>query len=644
MAREYNNPEIPDLRAALELLTVDKLKELLNLLPSGTKATRKADLIAVVEHGLSGEKLKALWEKLDETQKLAVAETIYSADGYFNASRFKVKYGVLPLFENKKEGRGYGATPTVLRLFIHPASTYGSAASGYVPEDLNRRLASLVKKPTASPLPLVDELPDYVEMEDEEHEWQEDDPGITLIDLGGVNTMPAQPPKVNVSTVEIPLIRRDTEVDALAELTVMLRLIDQGKLAVSDKTYLPGAAALRELGNRLNRGDFYPPEAISPDGVDSIGPIKAFAWPLLLQTAGLAELHGKKLALTKTGRAALGKPVAETLRLIWQRWMKGKQFDEFNRIDAIKGQTGKGKRSMTSAAGRRAVIEASLKQCPPGAWINFEGFSRYMKANGHDFEITREPWDLYIAHVEYGSFGHWGFHDWHILQKRYLACLLFEYAATLGLIDVAYIEPWEAEWDFGILWGVDELDFLSGYDGLMYFRLNPLGAYCLGLADTYQPSRPQTKTVLQVLPSLHVSVVSGSPTQEEGLFLGTWAERNSETLWRLDRGKILESVERGQRIAELRDFLTARDDQGLPETVEGFLAQTSQQANALKNTGTVLLIECQDEAIAELIATHEQAKSISQRVGPTHFAVKPDAEERFRQAMHSLGYGMPRGN
>ena len=299
---------------------------------------------------------------------------------------------------------------------------------------------------------------------------------------------------------------------------------------------------------------------------------------------------------------------------------------------------------MTSAAGRRAVIESSLKQCPPGAWVNFEGFSRYMKANGHDFEVTRDPWSLYIAHVEYGSLGYAGFHDWHILQKRYLACLLFEYAATLGLIDVAYVEPWEAEWDFGQLWGVDDLDFLSRYDGLRFFRLNPLGAFCLGLADTYQPSRPQTKAVLQVLPSLHISVVSGRPTMEEGLFLDTWAERNSETLWLLDRGKILEAVERGQRIAELRDFLTARDEQGLPEKVEVFLAQTSQQANALKNTGVVLLIECQDEAIAELIAKHEQTKSICQRVGPNYFAVKPEAEERFRQAMHGLGYGMPRGN
>ena len=53
----------------------------------------------------------------------------------------------------------------------------------------------------------------------------------------------------------------------------------------------------------------------SKEGEQEIGPIKAFAWPLLVQAAKLAELHGKKLALTKAGRHALGAPAAETLRL-----------------------------------------------------------------------------------------------------------------------------------------------------------------------------------------------------------------------------------------------------------------------------------------------------------------------------------------
>jgi len=62
MAKEYDNPEIPDVHTALDQLTVDSLKQLLNLLPDESKPTRKADCVASIERCLSGEKLKALWE------------------------------------------------------------------------------------------------------------------------------------------------------------------------------------------------------------------------------------------------------------------------------------------------------------------------------------------------------------------------------------------------------------------------------------------------------------------------------------------------------------------------------------------------------------------------------------------------------
>ena len=36
-----------------------------------------------------------------------------------------------------------------------------------------------------------------------------------------------------------------------------------------------------------------------------------------------------------------------------------------------------------------------------------------------------------------------------------------------------------------------DLDSLSRYDGLHAVRLNPLGAYALGLTDTYKPAEPE---------------------------------------------------------------------------------------------------------------------------------------------------------
>lgn len=638
MARHKEDPTLPTVHAALDLLTVDKLKQLVALLPTNQRPTRKADLAAVIEQHLVGEKLRALWEQLDDRQKLAVAETICSAEAIFNADRFRAKYGALPVFGTKKDKWGYSETPSLLRLFIYR----GRGGASIVPEDLKHRLLKFVPEPSAPSLKAEEELPEYFELIEKEYEWQKGDAGITVVMGKTVYQTPRQQPKVKTVTHQIPLYRRDTEREALTDLPSVLRLIDKGKLAVSDKTFQPTAATMKELGGLLNGGDFYELKPKQSKWEQEIGPIKAFAWPLLVQGGRLAELHGKKLALTKAGRDALGKPAAETLRAIWQRWLRSKLLDEFNRIDVIKGQHGKGKRALTATEGRRPVIAEALKQCPLGQWVEFNEFSRFMQAAGFEFEITRDPWSLYISDPHYGSLGYAGFHDWHIVQGRYLLCLLFEYMATLGMIDVAYIEPQGARRDYRELWGTDDLEFLSRYDGLLYFRLNPLGAYCLGLTDDYQPSRREVRTVLTVLPSLQINVASGVLLTEEALLLETWAEKEADTIWRLDRDKALGAMESGHAITELREFLEARDVQSLPETVEGFINTTERQARALKNTGTALLIECADAEIADQIARHEGTKKLCLRAGERHLAVKVEAEEQFRKALHVLGYGMPR--
>lgn len=631
------DPTLSSVHDALQILTVDDLKAILQLLSTGSKSTRKADLIEAIESELAGERLKSLWDRLDETQQAAVAEAIYSPEGRHDAAQFHAKYDASPAFRCKQ---GYRDLPTLLALLFYPDGQYrGSYA---VPQDLIPRLQAFVARPAALSIDALEELPECYERIDQMREWQQGDPGRTVISPRGIYVMPTQKPTVKTSVCRIPIERRNTEQDALSEVLIVLRLADQGKLAVSDKTALPGAATLRELGAVLSQGDFYPPEEKTERWEQAIGPIKAYAWALLLQAAGFAELRGKKLALTKLGQDALAKPAADGLRMVSQRWLKSRLFDEFNRVDAIKGQTGKGKRDMTAPVGRRAVVLSALLQCPPGSWVELAKFSRYMQATGLDFQITRNPWHLYISEPQYGSLGYSGSHDWKILQQRYLTCLLFEYAATLGWIDLAYIDPREMSRDYRDLWGTDELTFLSRYDGLLYFRINPLGAYCLGLAESYLPNRPETRARLRVMPSMHVSVVSGMVSTEEALFLDTWAEQTTDSLWRLDRAKILEAIERGQHIDALRDFLAERDEQGLPETVHGFLTQIARHSTALKNTGAALLIECADEALAERIASDAQTKALCQRVGPRHLAVRPNMEDRFRRATRALGYGLPR--
>lgn len=64
--------------------------------------------------------------------------------------------------------------------------------------------------------------------------------------------------------------------------------------------------------------------------------------------------------------------------------------------------------------------------------------------------------------------------------------------------------PKGARFDFTELPGSDELDWLSRHDGLQYFRLNPLGAFCLELADTHDPGTTAERASLTVFPDMRV--------------------------------------------------------------------------------------------------------------------------------------------
>lgn len=91
MARTYETHlQGITLSEALNLLTVDRLKELLDLLSGTSRPTRKAEIIAVLRRRLTGKSLQNLWHELDETQRLAVSETLYGPDGALAETRARV--------------------------------------------------------------------------------------------------------------------------------------------------------------------------------------------------------------------------------------------------------------------------------------------------------------------------------------------------------------------------------------------------------------------------------------------------------------------------------------------------------------------------------------------------------------------------
>ncbi len=583
-------------KKGLDREKTENLRWFARLLGADKKIIRKPQLISLIAGHLTGYRLREVWSRLDDIQKAAVAETIYSPNLRFDETRFKAKYGQLPslgveqfyYFVNSKDG------PTLARLLLHPNG---------MPGELAASLRELVPEPAPAQM--------NISMSDVDHE----------------SAKQGEPDRA--TTLEM-------EQGAQQDLKILLRLIREGKLHVSDKTGFPTAASMKVIESALSGGDFYS-SAMFEEDEDQVGLIRPFAWPLLLQASKLAVKEGKRLKLTKAGEKALTAPAHDALRLIWKQWIKFSGFDELRRIDVIKGQQGKGRTTLTSVSSRRDAISRALRNCPIDEWIDVDEFFRFMQASDYYFEVSRNPWELYIIDSHYGGLGYEGFHDWEILQGRYVLCLLFEYAATLGIVDVAYDSPVDARDDFRDLWGSDDLAFFSRYDGLIRLRVTKLGAYCLGAASEYSPKPITLKASFTVMPSLRLTV-NGELSPDELIMLELFADRTAETVWLFSIVRTLKAIEAGHDVRAFAEFLQARDEQPLPDTVGVFFRGAAERARAIKDRGDAKLIECADAALAERIANAEAMKGCCLRAGDRHLVVPSNREPAFRKGLEKLGY------
>ena len=603
--RYLDHTEILTLESALGGCTADDLRKLAAL--TGEKPpSRKADIAAVIVRHLAGERLRAVWQGLDALQQAAVAEVVHADSSWFDAARFRAKYGKDPDWGSGGDSFRYHGKPSALCCFF-----YGNR----MPADLKTRLQTFVPEPHALEIKALDELPSHYDRPIER--WKQRSSGK--------------------ATEPVPLTVHETERAAQRELLSVLRLVDAGKVAVSDKTRRASASTIEAITALLEGGDYYPRVPVKSKWDDeNAGPIRAFAWPLLIQAGGLAQLSGTRLQLTKAGRKALSEPAEATIRGLWNKWMSTKMFDELARIDCVKGQSGKGKRGLTAASSRRDAVDVSLRECPAAKWIAPDELIRYMQASHNDFSVTRNAWDLYICEPQYGSLGYDG--SERVLDQRYVLALLLEYAATLGIVDVALIPPAGARCDFRELWGTDELPFFSRYDGLMFFRITPLGAWCLGVESDYQPAAVEQRPILRILPNLEIAAAGPGLELSDQLALNAWAVPVSDFVWRLEAHKLLVAVEEGRPLEECRDFLTARSDGAIPDTVARLLDDVAERCTKVHDRGFARLIECADSALAALIANDTRTRKHCLRAGERSLVVPAASEAAFRRALRDVGY------
>ncbi len=586
----------------LTLLTVNELKQRIPLLDTTERPSRKADLVKLILKHMLSSRIEVYWQHLEPLEQHAIAEAMYSWNGQFIAQQFYKKYSAVPeifIRDRHNQTTNSQKNASVLPLFFY---------EGTIPDEFIAKLTTFVSRPADDAIKTCpqDEIPEHFSPQNQSAK------------------------KIRQLTMEAVVSH---------DLPAILRLVDSGKINVSDKTYQATGASIKVINAILAGSDFYSPEEdIEQDKAygGSIQPIRPFAWPLLLQSGGLAKRNGKKLELTRKGKKALDAHLGDTIKELYNRWRDKGILDEYSRVDLVKGQNGKGRR-MTAVAERRSAIEDALMCCPEGEWVAVDELFRYMQADGSELQVAHNPWKLYICDSNYGSLGYLGADGFEVLEGRYLLVYLFEYVATLGMIDVAYVPPYDIRDDFCELWGADDLRFLSRYDGLLYFRLNPLGAWCLDLTTSYQPTELPVIPLLRVDEQLHIDLIREA-TPGEILLLDRYTISSSNRRRALTPESLLDALEQGLAPEPLLEFLQKYSDEPLNCEVNQFFSEFLNRSTALSDGGTARLINCGNAGLARMISTDPATRAHCQLGKESSLVVPAKSEVALRKGLRKLGY------
>ena len=205
-----------------------------------------------------------------------MSEAVHSEDHVFHSARFVATYGALPKWGKIPGSYSYAfgakeTKPSLLNAFM---------PSGAMPLELVDLFKDVVPPPQPLFLRSIVETPTVLFSSDVDEEDE-----------------------TNTSS-PLPLRAMATESSALADVLSMLRLVEAGKVKVSDKTGLPGNSTISAVRSVLSDVDYYDePFVIGDSTLDhaEVGPIKSLAWPFVVEDVGSRVLGRRHVIFDACG-------------------------------------------------------------------------------------------------------------------------------------------------------------------------------------------------------------------------------------------------------------------------------------------------------------------------------------------------------
>lgn len=216
-----------------------------------------------------------------------------------------------------------------------------------------------------------------------------------------------------------------------------------------------------------------------------------------------------------------------------------------------------------------------------------------------------------------------------MVRTAFITGSVFLYAA-FGLLEIAYNNI-----------NTDALGetYYSGYDGLQYIKLTPLGAYVLGLTSDYEASNTEKANKL-IFNEDSLIILAEGDLDVINVSLANYAERLANNRFRVTSAHFLKDCKNTKDIQNKITLFKNTVGKNLPANWENYFSQLLNNAKVIKEKTQFVTYELPAGAkeLHRLIAQDNILKQVVLKAENFHILVANTDALKFKNRMKDLGY------
>ncbi len=216
-----------------------------------------------------------------------------------------------------------------------------------------------------------------------------------------------------------------------------------------------------------------------------------------------------------------------------------------------------------------------------------------------------------------------------MVKRAFITGSVFLYA-SFGLMKIAYNNI-----------NTDALGetYFSGYDGLQYIKLTPLGAYVLGLTSKYETTETEKANKL-IFDEDSLIILAEGDLDVINVSLANYAERLASNRFRVTSGYFLKDCKNTKDIQNKITLFKNTVGKSLPPNWESYFTQLLNNAKVVKEKAQFATYQLPADAkeLHRLIAQDSVLKQLVLKAENYHILVANIEAAKFKNRMKELGY------